>query len=104
MVDAHTALSNRFGKRSRERQINRDHSRRSELGIEGLDQFQVHPPLRVHIQVTLPGEAHGTGGRNIRVVSHQGKLVDFESLAGKGKPNRTIVVESYGLEHRPSTS
>src|SRR5882724_2663105 len=100
MVDAYTALSNRFGKGSRERQINRHHSRRSELGIEGLDKFQVHPPLRVHIQVTLPGEVHGTGGRNIRVVSHQVKLVDFENLAGNGKPNRTIVVESHVLDSR----
>ena len=78
MFDLHPALDHRLGQRTGQRNIDRDHSGRSEIGIEALDQLQVDLALSLQIEFAFAGQMHCAGGGNIGVLAHQMELVDLE--------------------------
>src|SRR5438876_6678057 len=72
--------------------IYRRNPRRSEIGIEALDEFQVDAALRTKIQLTFAAQLHRSGCQQIGALARETEFFNPEKLAGQAETHRTIIV------------
>src|SRR5579864_736942 len=69
----------------------------AEVGIQRLDDAQVHSPIGVHVHLIVAEELNGSSGGHVGSFSNQAKPIKRERPVGNNEVNGAVIPRFYVL-------